>query len=215
MTTDYYKTLGVSKNATDQQIRDRFRQLARQRHPDRFQGREKEEAEVDFQAITAAFNVLTNPERRRDHDLELAKPETQRQGVDTEQLGRVYLQRGAKAFREKNYLEAADNFDRATKADPENGQAWYNLALACSHQVRWRSRALAAITRACELEPMKPQYLKTAGRIFSDAGMTSRALGFYEQALAWSGEDESLQAEISRLKRDTKKPRSGLFGKGD
>lgn len=199
---NYYNILGLPRNATDQQIRDRFRQLARQRHPDRFQGEAKEKAEIEFQAITEALNVLTSPDRRRQHDLELARPEAQRQGVDKEQLTRVYLQRGVKAFREKNYLEAADNFDRATKADAGNSQAWYNLALACEHQVRWRSRAMQAIERACELEPMKPQYLRAAGRIFGQAGVTGKAISYYEQALNWGGDDPALEAEVKRLRTD-------------
>jgi curved DNA-binding protein CbpA len=197
---NYYNILGLPRNATDQQIRDRFRQLARQRHPDRFQGEEKEKAEVEFQAITEALNALTSPDRRRQHDLELARPEAQRQGVDKEQLTRVYLQRGVRAFRDKNYLEAADNFDRATKADPANAQTWYNLALACEHQVRWRSRAMAAIAQACELEPMKPQYLRAAGRIFGQAGVTSKAISYYEQALNWGGDDSEIEHEIKRLR---------------
>lgn len=212
MAQNYYKILGVPTNATDQQVRDRFRQLARRRHPDRYQGAEKEQAEVDFQAITQAFNTLINPARRREHDLELARPESQAQ-ADQGQLGRVYLQRGVRAYRDKNYLEAAENFDRATKADPDNGQAWYNLALACSHHPRWRSRAIKAITRACELEPMKPQFLRTAGRLHDQAGMGNRALSYYEEALSWSGDDPEIAAEIARLKKEGKKGRQGIFGR--
>lgn len=211
---NYYNILGLQRNATERQIRARFRQLARQRHPDRFQGADKESAEEEFQKITEAFNVLTNSERRREHDLELARPESQRSGVDREQLAKVYLQRGVRAFRDKNYLEAADNFDRATKADSSNGQAWYNLALACEHQSRWRSRAIAAIEQAVELEPMKPQYLRAAGRIFGEAGMTSKALGFYEKAVTWGGEDDAIEREVQKL-RDDKLARQGRSGRAE
>lgn len=211
---NYYNILGVSRNATEQQIRDRFRHLARQRHPDRFQGADKEKAESEFQAITQAHNVLTNPDRRRQHDLELARPETQRQGVDRQQLARVHLQRGVKAYREGNYLEAADNFDRASKAEPENALAWYNLALACEQQTRWRSRAMSAIEEACRLEPMKSQYLRAAGRIFAAGGVTVKAIGYYEQALNWGGDDPEITAEIKRL-QEGRRSRAGLFGKTD
>ncbi len=44
-------------------------------------------------------------------------------------------------------MEAAENFDRATKADPDNAQAWHHLALACSHYQRFQTRALGAITK--------------------------------------------------------------------
>ena len=77
MGKDYYVILGAARNASKEQIRVRFRQLARERHPDRFQGVERQKAELDFQEITEAFNVLLDATRRRQHDLELARPEAQ------------------------------------------------------------------------------------------------------------------------------------------
>src|ERR1700689_114562 len=118
MARDFYAVLAIAKSASGDQIRQRFRQLARERHPDRFQGDKKQAAEVEFQEITQAFNVLSDPERRRQHDIDLAR--RQETGSDPKQAGRVYLQRGNKAYREKNILEAVDNFDRATRADPGN-----------------------------------------------------------------------------------------------
>ena len=92
MARDFYAVLAVPRNATEDQIRRRFRELARTRHPDRFRGAEKERAEKDFQAITQAFNVISDPERRRLHDLELLRPEETAAG-EPRQLSRVYLQR--------------------------------------------------------------------------------------------------------------------------
>jgi len=212
---NYYAILGVSRNATEHQIRVRFKQIARQRHPDRFRDEEKAAAEVEFQEITEAFNLLTSPERRREHDLELARPEAQ-QGVDSRQLAKVYLQRGTKAYREKNYLEAADNFDRATKSEPENALAWYNLALTCGHQQRWMTRALAAIGKACELEPMNPTSLLLAGRLFARAGMFTRAEQVYQEAVGWGADPATVTAELEEMRRSAKaRPRSGLFGKAE
>jgi curved DNA-binding protein CbpA len=212
--TNYYAILGVPRNATEQQIRDRFKQIARQRHPDRFRDEEKVRAEREFQDITEALNILANPERRRQHDLELARPEAQ-QGVDSRQLAKVYLQRGARAYREKNYLAAADNFDRATKAEPDNALAWHNLALACGHQQRWMPQAMAAISRACELEPMNVTYLLAAGRLFSRAGMQTRAEQYYQEALDWGADEAAVSAELEELQRAGKRPRGGLFGKAE
>lgn len=212
MIENYYTILGVSQNATREQIRERFLSLARERHPDHYQGDTKNQAEIDFQAITEAFNVLSNPERRRRHDLELARPKAgEGQKADRKQVAKVYLTRGVKAYRDKNYLEAADNFDRATREDPDNAQAWHHLARACSHQRRWRSRALQAISRACELEPMNAEYHKIAGKIFADAGMTSRAIQSYKQAIQWGADDPALQERIAELEG---KKRRGLFSRG-
>jgi curved DNA-binding protein CbpA len=212
MVKSYYDVLGVPQNATSEQIRSRFRELARQRHPDRFQGAEKDRAERDFQDLTAAFNLLSDAEKRRQHDLELARPAGSRQ-ADPAQLARVYIQRGTKAYKESNYLEAADNFDRATKAQKDNAKAWHHLALACSHQRRWLSRATAAITQACELEPMNASYLKLAGRLFESAEMPLKAEQYYTESLKWGGSDAAVEERLEELRKQTRRAKSGLFGK--
>jgi curved DNA-binding protein CbpA len=209
MARDFYSVLGLPRNATEEQIRQRFREQARLRHPDRFRGAEKEAAERDFQEITQAFNVLSDPDRRRQHDNELSRPSES----DPRQMCRAYLQRGIKAYKEKNFLEAADNFDRATKADPNSGQAWQHLAMACAQQANWLPRAVAAIERACELEPMNPAYLKQAGRIFALSGNADRAILFYRRALQWGEDDPAVQRALDELIKAPAPKRSGLFGK--
>jgi curved DNA-binding protein CbpA len=209
MARDFYTVLAVPRNATEDQIRQRFRELARTRHPDRFQGVEKERAEKEFQEITQAFNVLVDPERRRRHDTDLVRPEES--PTDSRQLFRVYLQRGVKAYKEKSYLEAASNFDLATQADPKNGQAWHHLAQACSHQRNFIPRAVDAIERACQLEPMNPAYLKQAGRICALAGQAEKAVQYYRKALQWGGDDETVRQALESLSGSPS--RRGLFGR--
>ncbi len=211
MARDFYTVLAVPRNATGDQIRQRFRELARTRHPDRFQGAEKEQAETAFQEITQAFNVLADSERRRRYDSELVRPE-EGGASDSRQLSRAYLQRGVKAYREKNYLDAASNFDQATQYDPYNAQAWHHLAQACSQQQNWLPRAVAAIERACELEPMNPAYMKQAGRIFALVGQTERAVQFYRRSIQWGGDDPAVQQALAELTR-AGSSRRGLFGK--
>jgi curved DNA-binding protein CbpA len=206
MANDYYAALGVPQNATTEQIRKRFIELARKLHPDRFAADAKPKAEEDFQKITEAFNTLSDPNRRREHDQELAQPRsTAGGGNDPKQLARVYTQRGVKAYREKNFGDAADNFDRATQADPSNPKGWYHLALACSQQPRWLDRAQAAIRRACELEKMNPNYYKLAGRIFANAGMASEAERYYNEALRWGGDDAAIRSALDELTKKAKK----------
>jgi curved DNA-binding protein CbpA len=211
MARDFYAVLAVAKTATDDQIRQRFRQLARERHPDRFAGEQKQAAELAFQEITQAFNVLSDPELRRQHDMALERrPEAP---SDPKVVARVYLQRGVRAYREKNLVEAADNFDRATSADPASAQAWYNLALTCSRNSQnptWLARAAAAIDRACELEPMNPGYWKVAGRILALCGHAERATVAYRKAIDWGEDDPAIHRALEDLSRS---PRRGLFGK--
>lgn len=213
MARDYYEILGLSRTATREEIRARFLELARTRHPDRFQGADKEEAETDFQAITQAFNVLSNPEQRRQHDLELSKPQVTQQAADKNQVARVYLTRGVHAYRDKKYREAAENFERAAKETPDDGRAWHHLARSLAHQPRYLSRAAASIRKACELEPMNTTYLKIAGRIHARAGLEDEARGYYDQARVWGADEAEIDALTAELDDAKGRKRGGLFGK--
>ena len=148
---NFYAVLGVARDATDKDIKQRFRVLARERHPDRFQGEEKAEAEIDFQNITEAFNVLMDPVRRRQVDLYLARPKGAVEQSPSDVV-RVYMNRGIRAYKEGNLIEAAGNFDRAAQTEPSNVQAWHHLALTCAREPRWQQKAQDAITRTLELE---------------------------------------------------------------
>lgn len=216
MREDFYAVLGVPRHATELQVRQRFLELARSRHPDRFQGAEKVRAEGEFQKITEAANVLGDPERRRRHDAELAQaqaPSATAAGGGNADLVRVYMQRGVKAYKEDNFRDAADNFDRATKADPRNSKAWHSLALACSRDPKWRTQAMAAIAKACELEPMKASYAKLAGRLHAASGIADKAEQYYRQALQWGGEDPEIDAALAELQGKGRSRLSSLFGR--
>jgi curved DNA-binding protein CbpA len=211
MEKNYYAVLGIAPSATPEQLRDRFRELARTRHPDRFPAAEKAKAEVEFQEITQAFNILSDPARRREIDAALLRPRSV--PPDSAQTAKVYLQRGVKAFREKNYLHAAESFDRATKEDPKNARAWHFLARAARQQKRWLDQARRAAVKSCELEPMNPDYLKVAGEIFADSDMPAEAEKYWRQALTWGGDDPDVQAKLEALRRTGGKGRHSLFGK--
>ncbi len=67
MAKDYYKILGVSKDATQEEIKRAYRRLAMKYHPDRNKG--SKEAEEKFKEINEAYAVLSDPEKRRLYDM--------------------------------------------------------------------------------------------------------------------------------------------------
>jgi DnaJ-class molecular chaperone len=65
---DYYKILGVPDKASQEDIKNAFRKLAFQYHPDKNPGNEKE-AGIKFKEISEAYAVLGDPDKRKQYDL--------------------------------------------------------------------------------------------------------------------------------------------------
>jgi len=63
---DYYQILGVNRNASEKEIKQAYRRLARKHHPDLNPG--DKSAEAKFKEINAAYEVLSNSEKRKKYD---------------------------------------------------------------------------------------------------------------------------------------------------
>lgn len=214
MKVNYYEILGVERSASEVEIRDRFRKLARENHPDRYRGPDKADAERKFQTLTEAVNVLTNASRRKQHDSELATGGGAGH-VDFAQIAKAYVSLGVKAYKEGNWLVAIENFDLASKHNPQDAKAFHYLAMASARIPSRMRQAVQAIEAAVQREPMNVTFLKDAGLLCKRAGLTAKAVRYLEDSLQWDASNAEVQTALAEL-RETREPGKGgfsIFGK--
>lgn len=215
MKVNYYEVLGVDRSASEQQIRDRFRKLARENHPDRYKGPDKANAERRFQTLTEAVNILTNPARRKQHDVEMSIG-SKGGVVDFAQIAKAYMAKGVKAYKENDFRGAYENFDLAVKHNEKDAKAWYHVALAASRIPAMMRQAVHAAETAAQLEPVNPTYLRDAGKLAKAAGLSAKAERYFEQALQWDPQNAEIQSALAELRAGKGEAGKGftLFKKG-
>ncbi len=215
--TNYYDVLGVSRDATEQEITNKFRALAREQHPDRYtEPDRKRSAESKFQLLTEALNVLTNPARRKAHDAELEKnrPITQ----DPAGQARVFLAMGVKAYREGNFPDAIAHFELAVNHYDKDAKAWHYLALSCMKVVGQVRKGVDAIETAIKLDANNALFHRDAGKLYIMAGLNAKAERHLEEALTWLPEDPETLTLLMKVRPDkpasgVRKAPSGIFGR--
>jgi len=179
---DYYGLLGVARDASEAEIRERFRALAREAHPDRAPAARKAQAEAKFQDLTEAVNVLTSPERRKSYDFDLAAAAGM--SGDGDAVAQNYLGQGIAAYKDRKFAEAAGNFQLAVGRNPRDVKAQHYLGLASARAGDVRA-AVKAIEAALVIEPHNGTLLKDAGAIFRQAGLLLKAEKAYQEAIRW------------------------------
>lgn len=160
---DPYKVLGVSPDATDDEIKQAYRRLAKQYHPDRNPG--DAEAAKKMQQINAAYEQIKNPEK--------AQPQGgyQRYGYDpygaqqrsySQETQEDAYQRSAYNYiRYGRYQEALNVLQNCS----ERNARWYYLSAIANDGLGNQVTALEHIRRAVSMEPDNQTYLQALQQI--------------------------------------------------
>ena len=157
--TDPYKVLGVSPDATDEEIKKAYRKLAMKYHPDRNPG--DEEAARKMREINEAYDRIKNPERFRG-----GYSESRQQGGSAEEQ---YRQSAYQYIRFGRFREALNVLESCTRRD---GQ-WYYLSALAHNGLGNQVTALEHIRKAVSMEPDNMEYLYTL-RQMENGGATYR-----------------------------------------
>jgi len=178
----HYEALGLERDASADAIRVAFRRLAREHHPDRFQGEARRRAEERFQEITEAFNILSRPDSREKYDRELFQGKDT-QAMDRTEIARRLAAKGAQQLREGKLTDALESLRLAIDHDEECSRAHFFMGVALGRVADRQREALRHLERAVALEPRNAPILAEAATLCLRVGMRSRAERLAREAL--------------------------------
>ncbi len=156
MMDDPYQVLGVSPNASDEEVKQAYRRLAKKYHPDRNPG--DAEAAKKMQAINAAYEQIKNPEK--------ARPDPGQGYYGYDPYGRSYRQERSQgdhyqqaAYRYLQYGRYQEALNALNSAAERNAR-WYYLSALANDGLGNQVTALEHIRRAVSMEPDNQEYLR-------------------------------------------------------
>jgi molecular chaperone DnaJ len=187
MRQNHYEVLGLPMSATPEQIRKRYRELVRRYHPD---VNPSPDAKEQFLRIQEAYQVLSDPERRRHYDallrLQARAPSSGASRPSTAPSGQP---------RPPSAPRAADLSTEARRAIYEAERAFL--------QGRLRD-ALHWARQATRLQPRHPQGYIIMGDVYRMQGHFDAALNAYTYALQLDPNNADLQRKFERLANMTR-----------
>ncbi|HPQ67755.1 MAG TPA: DnaJ domain-containing protein [bacterium] len=238
---DYFQLFGLDRNASDQAIRRRYFELAKEYHPDRFKNtRLLETAEQIFVLINEAYDVLTSKNKRRLYERSLRAVESQKSQLDIEKniSDRHLLQKGKSFIQSNNWNKACDLFARAINErkikDPRfqlyNTWAIYNRDSRSNPNIR--NETDVSFRKAIEELPDLPDAFLLYGKFLRRQEQYAKAKQNFErvleldqhnvdalrelrlitQRIKTTGEVTVTQTTKSPKEKETKTEKKGLFG---
>lgn len=162
---DPYKVLGVSPDASDEEIKRAYRNLAKKYHPDLNPG--DQEAARKMQRINAAYEQIKNPEAFRQSQQQRGHGDYGYYGYGDPFGG--YQQQSYGGQTEDQYQQAAYNYIRFGRyrealntlgSSQKRDARWYYLSALANDGLGNQVTALEHIRRAVSMEPDNPEYLR-------------------------------------------------------
>jgi DnaJ-class molecular chaperone len=209
-TKDYYNVLGLSPLATETEIRNAYRRLAKQYHPDKsFTANRPILSNEQFDEINEAYHILSDKKRRQDYDLVRSdKTKTLQDTTDTQSIqAENSFRNGLQALKEGNPKQAVSFLEWAVKYNPNKPLYHSKLGLAMAMTGEDLEKARASCERAIEMEIYNAAYYVDLAEVYYQAGLIEKAREKLKEALRWNPGSKLAAERLREIKP------KGLLGK--
>jgi len=201
----YYGILGVSVEATEDEIREAYYRMAKEFHPDKYFSLPSDEIKEKINAIfayaTEAYETLSDETKRRRYNKSLSvhtpKPPSRAE------MAKARFNKGRTLLMMRNYSEAATMFAQAVYFDGSVARYHYYHGLALSKMNDFKEAA-KALNEAIKLNPQKADYIAELGHVFLELGFKTRAQNTFRRALELSPSNERALEGMMRTENNKK-----------
>ena len=169
-----------------------------ERHPDRFQGTNRQVAELEFQAITEAYNVLVDPAQRARYDQQLEKGQHEAL-TNPKDVAKALLAKAVGCVKQGKFADAEQYFTQAIAHDGQNARAHQLFGVFLAQQLHRVEQGLRHLDQAVKLDPNDVRILLDASKAFARGRMTARAVRLAKQAAQLDPGEPAIEAWLQEL----------------
>lgn len=214
---DYFGVLGVTRNATDEQVRASYVDLAKRTHPDRFSSSGaavRQVAEEVFGLVSQANEALADARSREAYRVELAQGARMQEEMEEARraLGaEKEFQKGIAALRARRYQSALEAFREAVDLYPAEGEYLAYLAYATfldsPDDREVQKKAVTALRKSAKLAPDSEKPYLLLGQLFKAMNRVENAERMFLQAVQQKADclEALRELRLINLRREKKK----------
>jgi curved DNA-binding protein CbpA len=212
----FYQVLDIPKTAKEEDVKKAYFKMARRFHPDRFERKIGAEfkAQIDevFDAITNAYRVLSNKDKRRLYDAKSGSVSVQEDAQDSLRRAEIKFRQGKTLYAQGRFDEAIAYLEEAIRVKRDKGDYYLLLAMSESKVAAYVMKAEQDFLKALHLEPWNPEGYVGLGMLYKAAGLQTKAIKQFEKALEADRDHAAAREALEELTGGEKKKGFTLFG---
>jgi curved DNA-binding protein CbpA len=211
---NFYQLLDVPRTASDEDIKKAYFQMARRFHPDRFDRKTSAQyrGQIDevFDAITNAYRVLSNKEKRTAYDSGI-QTGAQEEVQDSVKKAEIKFRQGKTLYDMERFDDAVSLLEEAVRLRRDKADYFLLLAMAEARVPSYVRKAETDFLKAINMEPWNPEGYVGLGILYKDEGLQLKAIRQFEKALEADPEHAKARQELTEMGVGVKK-KKGLQG---